>query len=192
MPYSREHKQRSRENILDSALKLFTQQGFEKTSIDEIMSDAKLTRGAFYAHFKNKSELYQQALLSGTLNSKVIHKKPEQYSDEQWFKIMIKAYLSTKHVRKAETPCPLAFLVTDVATSEPGVKQTYAEVYQKMNKLMVKYASRFSDCDSNKIYAVTAMMIGAVAIGRSIDNIAKLKMLLTSCETTILEILEIA
>ena len=192
MPYSSEHKQQSRENILQSAVKLFTRQGFEKTSIDEIMADAELTRGAFYAHFKSKSELYQQALLSGAVNSKLIRKKPEQYSDEQWFKFMIKAYLSTKNVRKAESPCPLAFLVTDVAINKPEVKQTYAKVYQQMNKLMAKYASRFSDFDSNKIYAVTAMMIGAVAIGRSIDNNTMLKILLTSCENTILEILEIA
>ena len=67
MPYSAEHKKKSRDKILRSAVDHFTRYGFEKSSIDEIMADARLTRGAFYAHFSSKSELYQQAILSGAM-----------------------------------------------------------------------------------------------------------------------------
>jgi len=191
MPYSHEHKQRSRKNILHSAIKLFTQKGFENTSIDEIMLDADLTRGTFYAHFNSKSELYQESLRRGALSSRIMRNKPEHYSDEDWFKFMIKSYLSTKHVKRSESPCPLAFLATDIAVSEPEVQATYAKIYQRMNKLFAKYITRFSQCDTHKIYAITAMMIGAVTVGRSISNTNELNKLLNGCETTILGLLEI-
>lgn len=45
--------------ILDAALKQFTEKGYEKTSILDIVSDMKgLTRGAFYHHFKTKEEVF--------------------------------------------------------------------------------------------------------------------------------------
>lgn len=191
MPYSNEHKQKSRESILKSAVKCFSRKGFENTSIDEIMTDASLTRGAFYAHFKSKSDLYQQALQHGARNSHLLKEKPADFSDEQWLKQLIKMYLSPAHVNKVDMPCPLAFLVTDVAISEPAVQATYARAYQRMNKLFRQYASRFTECDNDTVYAITAMMIGGVAIGRSLNNNASLNKLLNACEATIFELLRL-
>lgn len=51
MPLSQEHKKRSRKKILDSSIELFTARGFNNVSIDEVMNNARMTRGAFYAHF---------------------------------------------------------------------------------------------------------------------------------------------
>lgn len=45
--------------ILDAALKQFTEKGYEKTNILNIVGDMKgLTRGAFYHHFKTKEEVF--------------------------------------------------------------------------------------------------------------------------------------
>ena len=57
MPWTTEHKQKSREKILSSAARLFTKKGFDAVSIDDVMRLAGLTRGAFYAHFKSKSDV---------------------------------------------------------------------------------------------------------------------------------------
>lgn len=45
--------------ILDAALKLFTEKGYEQTSILDIVGEmGGLTRGAFYHHFKSKEEVF--------------------------------------------------------------------------------------------------------------------------------------
>ena len=49
MPYSTDHKAKSKERILQSATKLFCRYGFEKVSISQVMKLAKMTHGAFYA-----------------------------------------------------------------------------------------------------------------------------------------------
>jgi len=43
MPYSREHKTQSRERILNSALRMFSEGGFEQVTIDKVMTNAGLT-----------------------------------------------------------------------------------------------------------------------------------------------------
>ncbi|QXP61252.1 TetR/AcrR family transcriptional regulator [Olleya sp. HaHaR_3_96] len=43
--------------ILNESFKLFYENGFKTTSVDTIMKATKLTKGAFYHHYKNKKEL---------------------------------------------------------------------------------------------------------------------------------------
>ena len=64
MPYSTEHKQRTRARIVEAARVLFNRHGFEQVSIDQVMKSAGLTRGGFYNHFRNKEELYAEAIAS--------------------------------------------------------------------------------------------------------------------------------
>jgi len=189
MPYSAEHKQQSREKILQSAIACFTRKGFENTSIDEIMQQAEMTRGAFYAHFSSKSELYQQALLTGARNSQLLMPKPDAISDQEWISCLVKGYLSEHHIQQKTPPCPLAFLVTDVAVSAPEVRQTYTQIFKNMNKMIHGMAKPFSDCEEEQIYAVTAMLIGAVAIGRALDNKAIRQKMLGGCETLAMSLL---
>ena len=74
MSYSKEHKQRSRKKILQSAYTLFSTKGFHAVTVDEVMLDCSLTRGAFYAHFRSKSDLYSEALRFSATNSNWLKK----------------------------------------------------------------------------------------------------------------------
>ena len=62
MRYSVEHKQESRDKIIEAARDLFRRRGFDGASIDQVMNAAGLTRGAFYAHFDSKDDLIREVL----------------------------------------------------------------------------------------------------------------------------------
>ena len=51
-----------KKQILDSASHLFTTQGFERTSISQIVNEAKVSKGLVYHHFKNKEELLREII----------------------------------------------------------------------------------------------------------------------------------
>jgi TetR/AcrR family transcriptional regulator len=53
----REHLAR-RNEILQAALKLFSQKGFQQTSISEIAKEAQFSIGSLYGFFKNKEDLF--------------------------------------------------------------------------------------------------------------------------------------
>jgi AcrR family transcriptional regulator len=61
-PYER------RKEILDTALELFLKNGYENTSIGDIVAKLGVAQGLFYYYFKSKEEVYRAAL--------------EQYTDE--------------------------------------------------------------------------------------------------------------
>ena len=54
----REKLQR-RQEIIDSAEKVFFSKGFGNTTMDDIASEAELSKGTLYLYFKSKEELFK-------------------------------------------------------------------------------------------------------------------------------------
>lgn len=48
----------TREQLLEAARRLFTQNGFEQTTLEDIATAAGKTRGAFYDHFEDKEDVF--------------------------------------------------------------------------------------------------------------------------------------
>jgi len=188
MRYAKEHKIESRNNILSSALKLFSHRGFDNVSIDEIMANAGLTRGTFYAHFKNKQELYTKAILAVDLELEKNSSTPD--NGKLQFKQMVTDYLEADYSNPEILPCPLACLVTDVANREPEVRTAYAESFKTLN-LKIKHllSTKSSSIDEETILAITSMMIGSVAISRTISKQAT-KKLLSGCKKTVFSLID--
>lgn len=180
MPYSKEHKEKTKNRILESAFTLFTAKGFDGVTVDELMKNCNLTRGAFYAHFSSKAALYRESLQFAASNTQLAQLKPDDISDKAWLKLLLDGYLSIEHVN-GDKPCPLAFLATDIITRDSETKLAYARAYAGINKRIIDYAKSYTNCDEDKVLALTAMMIGAVAISRTINNPPTARKLLASC-----------
>jgi len=191
MPYSKEHKAATRQKILDSAVELFSRHGFDDVSIDHLMQHAGLTRGTFYAHFKNKKTLYAKAIMAAAKNSQAMDEKPEQLSHEEWTVQLLSNYLSPQHVNQEIAPCPLAFLVTDIANREDEIQAVYTRVFKLLNRAIQTQLNDNANCTQEKTLAATAMMIGSVAIGRALNNEALTTQLLQSCQQAALNILQL-
>jgi AcrR family transcriptional regulator len=54
----REKQQRTRQALIEAAVRLFCERGLEGASVDEVAQAAGYTKGAFYANFKSKEELF--------------------------------------------------------------------------------------------------------------------------------------
>jgi AcrR family transcriptional regulator len=55
--YGQEHKQATRQRIIEAAGRRFKKDGIDGSGIATLMADAGLTNGAFYAHFTSKQDL---------------------------------------------------------------------------------------------------------------------------------------
>jgi AcrR family transcriptional regulator len=58
IPSHAEKTAQTRARLLESAEKIFARDGFEAAKLEEIASDAGYTRGAFYANFDSKEDLF--------------------------------------------------------------------------------------------------------------------------------------
>jgi len=180
MPYSKEHKEQTRKEILESAFKLFTAKGFDGVTVNELMENCSLTRGTFYAHFSSKASLYSESISFSTATSMLADLKPNNISDKTWLSHLLDEYLSVEHVNGTR-PCPLAFLATDIITRNLEAKLAYTKAYNGFNRVILAYANNYTNCTEDEILSLTAMIIGAVAISRTIDSKKTVKKLLASC-----------
>ncbi|MBD3671213.1 MAG: TetR/AcrR family transcriptional regulator [Gammaproteobacteria bacterium] len=190
MPYSVQHKQQSRKRILESAYRCFMGRGYAQTTIDEVMADAGMTRGAFYAHFSTKDDLYQSAIEYAAMNSYIADQKPDGMSDSNWLSALLKIYLSDAHIAFEGRPCPLAALVNDVAIRDDGVRKSYTHSYKGFNRIVNQSLGQDASRTPTSL-AVTAMMIGGVAIARAVEDTGLRRELLESCHALARELLEL-
>ncbi len=54
---TKEEAEQTREAVLKSALDIFYEKGFSRTTFDEVAKRINLTKGAVYWHFRNKADL---------------------------------------------------------------------------------------------------------------------------------------
>ncbi|MBI2771090.1 MAG: TetR/AcrR family transcriptional regulator [Burkholderiales bacterium] len=142
MPYPKDHKPRTRRRIVECAGRLFGAQGFEATSIEQIMLACQLTRGAFYAHFPSKGELYREAIGGGAR-----HGENGDWPDaSQW-----------------------GFLAADVASKDPEVRSAYASALKILENRLRLHSGTGAPDDSAAL-ASAAMVVGALAIGMTVDD----------------------
>ena len=53
-----EYRKATHEGILDAAETLFSDKGYHETSMDDIVSESGLSKGAIYGHFESKEKLF--------------------------------------------------------------------------------------------------------------------------------------
>jgi len=53
-----QRSEETRSKILTSAIKLFSNRGYNAASVDDICTEAGISKGAFYHHFKSKQDLF--------------------------------------------------------------------------------------------------------------------------------------
>jgi len=109
MPYASEHKARVRERIVEHARVLFNREGFSEATIDQIMAGVGLTRGGFYNHFRDKEQLYAEAVAS-FLNGRGKSWRDDAGVDPEnggpdTVRAMIDSYLSSEHLGDLDGQC---------------------------------------------------------------------------------------
>jgi Transcriptional regulator len=63
-----QRSEETRARIIESAIKLFSNRGYNAASVDDICAEASISKGAFYHHFESKQALFL-ALLDGWLQT---------------------------------------------------------------------------------------------------------------------------
>lgn len=181
MAWPAQRKSETRQRILQSAAELFNRHGFDQVSIGDVMENAQLTHGGFYAHFDSKHALYAEAIKVAGKTSLLSRIPSEAISDTELLSYLVNAYLSKEHLEPNQPSCPLAFLATDIAHQKSEVQESYTKLY----KGLVNYMNRLMSepVNSDKSLAISALMIGGVALARVLQDEDLVDRLLSACQT---------
>jgi TetR/AcrR family transcriptional regulator, transcriptional repressor for nem operon len=172
MPYTPEHKHGTRQRILESARRVFNKKGFSEATIDEIMSDAGLSRGGFYRHFGSKGDLYAEAV-----RRFLCKEAPEPWQAKQintagagktQARRVVDAYFSLDHFDDRERCCPLIGLPSEVSRSGGEVKTAYQEVVEK---LISVFAAELDGADAReRALVLIALCVGGMVLARGVED----------------------
>lgn len=191
MPYTTEHKARTRAKIIQSARIMFNRRGFEQVSIDDIMAHAGLTRGGFYNHFASKDELYAEAVQSfGTCNPfaqrAAAMKAPEP---RKLARLLVDTYLSGETLADVDQHCPLIALPSDVARAGFKPRAAYTNVVKNMVRV---FRRAFPEADRDaerKALLIVGLCVGGMVIARTTDDPELRRMMRAAARKEALELL---
>jgi AcrR family transcriptional regulator len=167
--YTKEHKQVTRQRIIERAGQRFKLDGIDGSGVSTLMSDAGLTNGAFYAHFDSKDDLVAH-VVADQLRTQV-----ERYGTLQpgraGLEDLVREYLSTEHRDHPGTGCPSAALLDEIGRCEDGAKQAYTE---GAKAIVDEIAARLTPGDPRsargKAIGLYTMLVGTLQLSRALSD----------------------
>jgi AcrR family transcriptional regulator len=192
MPYTADHKDKTRARIVESARVLFNRHGFDSVSIDEVMKNAGLTRGGFYNHFTSKESLYAAAVRSfNSCNpfAERLEKNPKHRSPQELAELLVDTYLSDETLADVDKHCPLIALPSDVARAGLQPRAAYTQLVEGMLEIF-RTAFPKSDRQGNrKAQLIVNLCVGGMLIARTTDEPALRRQLRATARSEALRLL---
>jgi AcrR family transcriptional regulator len=169
MRYSKDHKQATRQRILEAAGRRFKQDGIDGAGLATVMSDAGLTNGAFYAHFSSKEDLVANVLAEQLRAQR--QSLDAEPSDRAGLEAFVRSYLSPEHRNQFADGCPSAALLDEIARRPADTRDVFTE---EVMGVVDDIAARINptDVEAGRVdaLAVFGLMVGTLQLARTLTD----------------------
>jgi TetR/AcrR family transcriptional repressor of nem operon len=168
MRYSKEHKLETHARIVKKASVRLREKGAHGIGVADLMKDAGLTHGGFYAHFDSREALVIEAFAHAM-----------DRSTEHWRKIaaltppdkrlatIVDSYLTPVHRDDPGHGCALPTLGAEIARENPRTRKAFAAKLEQMIEML---ADQIPDVSAKaarqQAMAVLSTMMGTLVLSR--------------------------
>ncbi|MGY3055685.1 TetR/AcrR family transcriptional repressor of nem operon [Pedobacter sp. UYEF25] len=121
----------TRHTILEKAFEIIYKKGYQTTSIDEIIATTKVTKGAFYYHFKTKDEMglaIIDEILKPAMRTAFVETVQNSKDPVKEIYGLIKSLLLDNSFLTVKFGCPVGNLAQEVSTWNPVFGKAIAEI----------------------------------------------------------------
>jgi AcrR family transcriptional regulator len=167
--YGKQHKQATRQRILETAGRRFKRDGIDGSGIATLMADAGLTNGAFYAHFASKQELVATAVADQLRNQResLSTLAPGRAGVEQY----VREYLSVEHRDNPDDGCPSAALLDEIGRCTQATKRAYTDgLLAMVDDIAARLAPHNPPSARTKTLSVFALLVGTLQLSRALAD----------------------
>ena len=172
-------KEVTHQRIVETAARAIRRAGFHGVGVADIMKEAGLTHGGFYAHFASRDALLAEALdQAGRDSAERVAKDAANRQAEgvSAFRALVEGYLSERHLRRAESGCPVAALASEMPRQAPEVRSAAA---QRVRSLMARVQQTLpAGTEPGSAGLVAAQLVGTLQLARALGDNAEGKALL--------------
>src|SRR6478735_10579278 len=165
-------KDTSHERIVSAAARAIRRSGYGGTGVADIMKEAGLTHGAFYAHFASREAMLAEAAdRAGAEAVAAVANAVAGVSPEKALTAMLRTYLSKEHVGNAEFGCPVAALGSEMPRQAPEVRRAATRRIKEMIDLVARQSPDWGQPGAHeRALATVATMVGALLLARAVDE----------------------
>jgi TetR/AcrR family transcriptional regulator, transcriptional repressor for nem operon len=168
MRYSREHKLETHERIVKRASVRLREKGAHGIGVADLMKDAGLTHGGFYAHFDSREALVIEAFAHAMDRSTERWRKlGETTPPEQRLTAIVDSYLTPVHRDDPGHGCAVPTLAAEIARESPKTRRAFAGKLEQMIEMMADQIPDVPRKAARKqATAAIATMMGTMVMAR--------------------------
>jgi len=172
MRYSREHKQETHAKIVKKAAVLLREKGAHGIGVADLMKEAGLTHGGFYAHFESREALVIEAFAYAMDRSTERWRRiAEQTPADKRLTTIIQSYLTPVHRDDPGHGCAVPALGAEIARESPKTRKAFAAKLEQMIDMITDQVSGVPRKAARKqAVATLATMIGTLVLARIAGN----------------------
>ncbi len=158
--------------IVETAARAIRRSGYDGTGVADIMKEAGLTHGGFYAHFSSRDAMLAEA--ADRAGAETIATAEHIFAEvplDQALQALMSAYLSNDHTANIETGCFFAALGSEMPRQAPEVRKASTRRIKEMINLI---ESRLSDQGQpsarEEALVMVSTMVGTLLLARAVDD----------------------
>jgi TetR/AcrR family transcriptional regulator, transcriptional repressor for nem operon len=172
MRYSRDHKLETHARIVKRASVRLREKGAHGIGVADLMKDAGLTHGGFYAHFDSREALVIEAFAHAMdRSSERWRKLAEQTPPDQRMAAIVESYLTPAHRDDPGHGCAIPTLAAEIARESSKTRKAFAAKLEQMIDTLAAQIPDISRKAARKqAMAVIATMIGTLVMARVAGN----------------------
>ena len=165
-------KEATHDRIVEAAARAIRRSGYNGTGVADIMKDAGLTHGGFYAHFPSREAMLAEAAdRAGAESVAMMERIAATSPPTQALQALAQAYLSKGHVEGIETGCATAALGSEMPRQAPVVRRAATRRIKEMIDLVARQSPDWGQPGGHDRALVTvATMVGALVLARAVDD----------------------
>lgn len=166
--------EQTRERIVRAAARAIRRHGYAGVGVAQVMKDAGLTHGGFYAHFYSRDAMLAAAAeQAGIESAETMSRALSKAKPGEELMALVDTYLDDRHVTAAEQGlgCAIAAAGSEVPRQCAEVRRA---VTRRIKDLVGLIERQFPDWGKQaaheKALAVAPALIGALMLARAVDD----------------------
>lgn len=167
--YGKDHKEATRQRIIESSSRRFKESGVDGSGIATLMADAGLTNGAFYAHFDSKDDLVASVV------AEELRRQADAFISlppgRAGLRGFVHEYLSAEHRDSPDVGCPSAALLDEIVRCADTTKQAYTDGARRiLDEIASRLAPRNPQSARPRAIGLYTMMVGTLLLARAVTD----------------------
>ena len=186
MGSSQADKAASHDRIVNIAAARIRRDGINGVGVAELMQEAGLTHGGFYAHFDSRDALLVEALERAGRQSLAVTRAAGLRAGKgvSAFRSLVETYLGDDHLASLETGCPVAALGSDMPRQSEIVREASAVWVQR---LIAFVRSTLPAAPRATASVVAGTLVGSLQLARALGSNAEGRAVLSAARKSLIQ-----